>query len=183
MRLFILFLLLFSSVAAHASGSTVRFERLSLEDGLSQSSVYQILQDRKGFLWFATQDGLNRYDGYQFKVYRHNPQNSGSLSDNFIQAVFLDADGVIWVGTKGGGLNRFDESTDSFENYIHEEFDPHSLGHSDVRAITQDSQQRLWVGTREGLNQYDLKTGRFKRFLAFFKPAKVFFGSALMVVD
>jgi two-component system sensor histidine kinase ChiS len=135
MRLFILFLLFFSSVAAHASGSTVRFERLSLADGLSQSSVYQILQDRKGFLGFATQDGLNRYDGYQFKVYRHNPQNSGSLSDNFTQALFLDADGVIWVATRDGGLNKYDEQTGRFKPFKHLESDLKSLSHNIVGAL------------------------------------------------
>ncbi|MFT4929437.1 MAG: hypothetical protein ACI8WB_005570, partial [Phenylobacterium sp.] len=88
-------------------GAVTRFDRLSVEHGLSQSSVLSIVQDRKGFLWFATQDGLNRYDGYSFKVFRHNPDDAHSISGNSINTLTIDSAGVLWIGTLGGGLNRY----------------------------------------------------------------------------
>ena len=89
-------------------GQQIRFEKMSIEQGLSQSSVYSIYQDSRGFLWFGTEDGLNKFDGYNFTVYRHNPDDPLSLSDNTILSIFEDKSGELWVGTYGRGLNRFD---------------------------------------------------------------------------
>ena len=82
----------------------VKFERLSMEEGLSQSVVDCILQDRYGFMWFATQDGLNRYDGYEFEVYKHDPEDPNSLGDSYVMAMHEDDEGALWLGTHGGGL-------------------------------------------------------------------------------
>jgi len=86
----------------------IRFEQLSLDNGLSQSAVNVILQDRQGFLWVGTEDGLNRYDGYNFKVYKPDSDNPNSLSDRWITSLAEDAQGYLWVGTRLGGLNRYD---------------------------------------------------------------------------
>ena len=86
----------------------IKFEHILLAQGLSQSSVRCILQDSKGFIWFGTEDGLNRYDGYNFKVFRKDPQNANSLSDNSVRFIYEDRSDVQWIGTKGGGLNKFD---------------------------------------------------------------------------
>lgn len=86
------------------------FERLSLADGLSQSIVEGILQDRKGFMWFVTEDGLNRYDGYRFVVHRNFADNPNSLSHNELKTIYEDREGILWIGTFEGGLNRFDPS-------------------------------------------------------------------------
>ncbi len=86
----------------------LKFEHLFIEDGLSQSSVFDIYQDRQGFFWFGTQDGLNCYDGYSFKVYRADPHDSSAITDNYIQVIREDEFGNMWIGTAGGGLNRFD---------------------------------------------------------------------------
>jgi hypothetical protein len=85
-----------------------RFERLSTEDGLSHSSVTCILQDHRGFMWFGTGDGLNKYDGYTFTVYRRDPEDPGSLRDDAIASIYEDRTGVLWVGTQGGWLERYD---------------------------------------------------------------------------
>src|SRR5512135_3509324 len=90
-----------------APGSVTRFEHLTIEDGLSQNAGLAIFQDRKGYLWIGTQDGLNRYDGYNFKVYKHDPDNPKSISYNSILSIAEDRDGYLWIGTWGGGLNRF----------------------------------------------------------------------------
>src|SRR5678816_3953460 len=89
-----------------APGSIVQFEHLTIENGLSQNAGLAIFQDSKGYLWIGTQDGLNRYDGYTFKIYKHDPEDPGSISHNSILAITEDRDGYLWVGTWGGGLNR-----------------------------------------------------------------------------
>ena len=89
----------------------IRFNHLTSEDGLSTDRVGTILQDNQGFMWFGTFDGLNRYDGYEFKVYRHNSQDPDSLNANLITALLQDRDGYLWVGTSGGGLNRYNPNT------------------------------------------------------------------------
>lgn len=143
---------------------TIGFERLSWEEGLSQNSVACIVQDRKGFMWFCTGGGLNRYDGYEFMVFRHDPDDPNSISDNVVNTLYEDADGTLWAGTMGG-LNRFDPQTQTFVSYRHDVSDPHSLSNDNVMAITQDRQGALWVGTNAGLNRYDKKTDKFTRLL------------------
>ncbi len=91
----------------------IRFDHLSTEDGLSQDTVFSILQDRKGFMWFGAQDGLNRYDGYEFRQYKNNPKDENSLSGNFISALYEDASGFLWISTRYNGLNRYNPETDS----------------------------------------------------------------------
>ena len=100
-----------------APGSFVRFEHLTSEDGLSQNAGLAIFQDSRGYLWIGTQDGLNRYDGYSFKIYKHDPDNLNSISYNSILSIAEDKNGSLWIGTWGGGLNRFDPATETFIRY------------------------------------------------------------------
>ena len=94
-------------------GQHLRFDRISLEQGLSQSTVFCMLQDSQGFMWFGTEDGLNKYDGYTFTVYKHDPENPNSLSDYWISAMLEDRSGTLWIGTPEGGLERYDRITPS----------------------------------------------------------------------
>jgi len=87
------------------------FRQLTDADGLSQSTIFSMIQDRDGYLWLGTIDGLNRYDGYEFRVYINDASNASSISDNFISALYEDSDGLIWIGTVNGYLNRFDRKT------------------------------------------------------------------------
>ena len=89
--------------------STIRFDRVTVGDGLSQNVVLAIAQDWWGFMWFGTEDGLNKYDGYQFAVYKHDPADDATLSDNFISTIYEDRNGDLWIGTRNG-LNRLDRS-------------------------------------------------------------------------
>jgi len=91
-------IILLSSGSVQAQNKRFKFERISLDQGLSQSTVNCITQDKKGFMWFGTQDGLNRYDGYDFKVYKHHPNDPNSLSNNQIYAVYEDREGFLWIG-------------------------------------------------------------------------------------
>ncbi len=106
-----------------------------------------------GFLWLATGDGLNRYDGYRFEVLRSRPTDANSLSHNRIRALYEDSDGLLWIGTLNGGLNRYDRRAQTFTRYRHDPAVPGSLAHDLVWAIHQDRDGRLWIGTGGGLDR------------------------------
>ena len=132
---------------------------------MSQNTVFAIVQDRQGFMWFGTKVGLNRYDGYNFRVFTHEPFASDTLSEAFVRVILEDREGILWIGTNYGGLNRFDPVTETFSHYRHDPDDPTSLSHDDIRALHQDRAGRLWVGTQGGgLNRFDPATGTFVRF-------------------
>ncbi len=151
--------------ATHSGERIQAFDRLSVEQGLSQSTVQAILQDRDGLMWFGTMDGLNRYDGYNFVVYRHDPERpTTTLSDNDVRMLFQDSDGAIWVATAGGGLCRYEKSTGTFEQFIHDPSDPGALSGGNVTAMFEDSRNSLWVGTEQGLNRYNTTTSTFTHF-------------------
>src|SRR4029453_286749 len=138
-------LLAFAAGAPLAAQERVPFRPLTIADGLSQNVVSAIVQDRRGFMWFGTKDGLNRYDGYQFVVFRHDPFDSTSISDGEITVLFEDSHGVLWIGTRGGGVNRFDRARERFTRV--------RTGPSrDIVAIAEDSSGAIWVGAAgEGL--------------------------------
>ena len=100
------------------SQNAIEFERLTVKDGLFQSSVYSIIQDKKGFMWFATVNGLNKYDGYNITRYSHYSSNPKSLNSKYVNVIREDPSSVLWVGT-GAGLDRFDPETESFTHYTH----------------------------------------------------------------
>lgn len=140
-------LFLFLTSCLYAQKNNIRFKRISIEQGLSQVSVFCILQDKKGFMWFGTQDGLNRYDGYEFKIYRHDPQDTSTISDNLINSICEDSSGILWIGTNGGGLNRFDPIIGSFKRYKHKKNDPSSFSNDRVMSICEDNVGMIWIGT------------------------------------
>ncbi len=145
----------------------VKFEHRSIEQGLSQSTVNAIAQDAQGFLWFGTQDGLNKFDGYSIRVYKHRPGDSSSLSDNGIWCLAKGSDEDLWIGTMRGGLNRYDLRTETFSSFVHSDQDTSSISDNDVTALDLDSRGRLWVGTLSGgLNLLQPGTSRFQHFLS-----------------
>src|SRR4026209_2472305 len=109
--------LLFSQtlcICAFSQKQHIRFEHIGTNMGLSQSSVVSIFQDSRGFMWFGTRDGLNKYDGYKFSVYKYNAENGNSLGNNIIKSIAEDDQGNLWLATWGGGLNRFDWKKEKF---------------------------------------------------------------------
>ena len=146
-----------------AAGPSVRFERLTVRDGLSQNTVHRIAQDHQGFLWIATRDGLNRYDGYGFTIFRHDPDLPGSVAANYIRVIHVDKRGRVWIGTNKG-LDRYLEGEDRFANYNHNASDAQSLSDNNILSMAEDREGNLWLGTVNGLNRMDVKTGRFERF-------------------
>ena len=149
-------------IALHIAGP--RFERISVLDGLSQSQVLAIAQDQDGFMWFGTQDGLNRYDGYQFQIFRTD-SDQHPLSDNHIQALLVDRGNRLWIGTKEGGLMVWDLNKGTFQTFGHNEDDPSSLGHDNVWSLFEDREGRVWAGTLGGgLNLWQPERKTFQRF-------------------
>jgi diguanylate cyclase (GGDEF)-like protein/PAS domain S-box-containing protein len=140
----------------------LKFERISIAEGLSQSYVYDIIQDHNGFIWIATQDGLNRYDGKNFVYYRHDSTNSSSIADNFIRKLFIDKQNVLWVGTNKG-LSRYNESLDNFDNFYNQISDSNSLKDNEIWDIYQDKSDDIWVSTKEGFHKFDIENNNFSR--------------------
>ncbi len=195
------------------------FEPVSVEDGLSHGAVWSIHQDSRGFLWIGTMEGLNRYDGYGFKVYKHHPDHPDSLSDSEILALAEDRAGGraptelgggreptelgggreptelgggreptglgggreptelgggreptglggLWIGTRSGGLNRFDRGQERFEHFRHDPDDGGSLSHDAVWSLLEDSSGVLWIGTGNGLSSLQPPDDDFVRYPA-----------------
>jgi signal transduction histidine kinase/ligand-binding sensor domain-containing protein/DNA-binding response OmpR family regulator len=130
------------------------FQKLSSADGLSQSSIQAILQDRKGFLWFGSMDGLNRYDGYGFKVYRSDFNNPNTLSNNDIRSIFEDSRGRLWIGTSTGGINLLDRTTEKVTRFTHTE-DGLDIQTYEVTSFAEDTQGIVWVICLNHLFQID----------------------------
>ena len=116
-------------------------------------------------MWFATANGLNRYNGHEFRGYLPDPADPASLSHNNVYALLEDRQGTLWVGTWHEGLNRHDRTTDRFTHYHHKPDDPRSLSHNSVNVLYEDRRGALWVGTTVGLNRLDASTGQFVRYL------------------
>ncbi|HQE94044.1 MAG TPA: two-component regulator propeller domain-containing protein, partial [Anaerolineae bacterium] len=145
------------TVSAYAQTTAPRFVHLTTEDGLSHNIVYTILQDRQGFLWFGTQDGLNRYDGYTFTVFRHRRSDPASLVNNTVNVLYEDRAGTLWVGTVGG-LDSFSGVGERFHH--HTALPPESIG-----ALYEDADGILWVGTLgSGLFRYDPATAQARQY-------------------
>lgn len=163
-KYFLLAYLLISPV--FAQNQNPHFRHLTITNGLSQNNVTCILKDSQGFMWFGTVDGLNKYDGYQFTIYRHNPQDNGSLSHNYVHAIFEDSKKRLWVGTADGGLSLFNRQTNAFINYLNEPGNDNSISDNNVKSIDEDAQGNLWIGTLgAGLNQFNPEKKTFTRFV------------------
>jgi ligand-binding sensor domain-containing protein/signal transduction histidine kinase/DNA-binding response OmpR family regulator len=139
------------------------FKNISVKDGLAQGIINSIHQDRHGFMWFGTGNGLNRYDGYEFKSYKHKKDDSTSLSNNLIHCMVEDSLGCLWIGT-ADGLNCYDSRTESFKRYRHIPEDPQSLSNNYVKSLFLDKEGNLWIGTDMFLNRLDGRTGRFHHY-------------------
>ena len=138
------------------------FEHLTVKEGLSQGSVTCILQDRLGFMWFGTQDGLNRYNGYTVRVFRHNPADPKSLHENFITSIIEDRNGTLWVGTVGGEgeLNRFDPLTETFTQYRRDSVDLTGSREGSANSTYEEpSGVRWWGRIGGGVTRLDTRTG------------------------
>ena len=158
-------LLLFFPFILYSQSPDIKFEHISVEQGLSHGNVQSILQDYLGFMWFATEDGLNKYDGYTFTTYRHDPLDSTSLSSNYLSWIYEDSERNLWISTIGGGLNKYNRDQDNFISFKPDRDNPESII-TDVMqqtvAFNYDGKEVLWIGTQFGLCKMDIATQRFK---------------------
>ncbi|MGB5531210.1 MAG: two-component regulator propeller domain-containing protein [Ignavibacteriaceae bacterium] len=165
---------IFCLASLHSQTEEYIFKQLTDADGLSQSTIFTMIQDKDGYLWLGTVDGLNRYDGYEFRIFENDPTDSTTISDNFISAIFQDSDGFIWVGTINGYLNRFDNKTEIFKRFFINDFFstirtpennfydyPLAFSRDQINTIStiaEDTAGYLWIGTwGNGIIKYDRK--------------------------
>ncbi|MEJ2104483.1 MAG: two-component regulator propeller domain-containing protein [Ignavibacteriaceae bacterium] len=168
----IIYIFILCIISLNAQTEEYTYKQLTDADGLSQSTIFKTIQDSEGYLWFGTVDGLNRYDGYEFRVYENNPADSTSISDNFISTIFEDTDGILWIGTINGYLNKYDKSKETFKRiYINNFFTsittpennfydyPLAFSRDQVNTITtitEDEDGFLWIGTwGNGIIKFD----------------------------
>ena len=150
------------------SQSDVAFNHITVENGLSQSAVTCIFQDQTGFMWLGTQDGLNRFDGYNFKVFKNNPDNLKSISDNFIFSIYEDKSGTLFFETQSGKLNKYNPVTESFSIVSPDSIDLQNAKMNSVLSLYNDRANIQWTGglsKETGLKMTDKKTGETKTFL------------------
>jgi len=152
-------------VAEIPKSKYLRFGHLTTEDGLSNNTAWGMAQDNRGFMWFGTFSGLNRYDGSDIKVYYHNPEDPFSLSGDTIRDLLVDSSGVLWIGTWSAGLNHFDPDTEHFIRYQFDPKDSFSVSSDQIRAIHEDRNGSIWIGTMGGLNKLNPATKQFTRYL------------------
>ncbi len=211
LQILLLAVLTCSGGNSHSQTSDLRFEVITPREGYSGNFVANIFQDSKGFMWFDTDEGITRYDGYDFKKYgydpdnpnsfhisgfrmqegrdgiywmggsnglirfdpkkegftryKHDPDDTESISSDNISAIYVGKDGVIWVGTRFEGLNRFDPVSGKFKRFQHDPGDPLSLCHNRVTSICSDKNGYIWIGTNGGgVDRYDPLTETFRHY-------------------
>ena len=165
--LLVLSVLTLSLIVNTRAQNHIRFNHLTTEDGLSQSAVTCILQDKYGFMWFGTQDGLNRYDGYNFKVFKNDPEDSTTLSDNFIFSIYEDDSGTLYIGTQSGNLHEYDPTKESFSIISPDSINLHKTDMNSVLAVYYDESNIKWTGglsQETGLKMENIETGEVKTF-------------------
>jgi signal transduction histidine kinase/ligand-binding sensor domain-containing protein/DNA-binding response OmpR family regulator len=142
------------------------FQKLAVEHGLSDLTVRSIVQDRDGYMWFGTNNGLNRYDGNEIVNYFFDRNDPNSLRGNLIYCLYVDSRNNLWVGTWGGGLSLYNRELDQFISFTHNPADQGSIGHNDIWHIFEDSVGNLWIATQRGLDRFDYDSFTFEKHLS-----------------
>jgi len=164
-KTFLILLLSLSFLYAFPQKRHINFEYLQTK-GLSQNMIYCMLKDHKGLMWFGTQAGLNKFDGYKFTVYTHTINDPHSIAANEIADLCEDKEGNLWIATMHGGISRYDAATESFTSYLPKSDDPASLSSNQTSTVYEDRRGNIWVGTLYGLNLLNKKSKKFTRYLS-----------------
>ncbi len=175
--LFVMPLLAYSQVR-----NPISFENFTVENGISANAINQVIRDEKGFLWLATNNGLNRFDGLKFQVFTADKNNPNAIRGNNIKTILQDSKGYLWIGTLAEGLNRYNYTKGVFEAFVHNETDTSSISSNEILSLYEDKKGRLWVGTERGLNLFDYKTETFTAFLPNEKHPKAISSAAILSI-
>ncbi len=155
-----LLIILIISLPSFTFSQNLHFTNYTTKDGLSNNKINAILQDKTGFLWFGTDDGLNRFDGYEFKIYRNDPKDSNSISSNNIWSLFEDAEGNLWIGTKSGDLNYYDSNKEIFKHW---KIESGVVKENSITALYKNESDYIWIGTyQSGLYRFKFKSEELK---------------------
>lgn len=164
-KLYILIFLSTLTISSKAQYKNIRFNNITIKNGLSHDNVYTIMQDNTGYMWIGTQNGLDQYDGYNFRTFYHDSNDSCSLISANFGKLFLDSKNRIWIGTYRGGLSCYSPQERKITNYTHDPKDSTSLSRNLIRGFIEDKSGRLWVATSKGgLNLFNEKQNNFTRF-------------------
>lgn len=161
-KIIILSVILFQLNLLFSQTFKSNYRKISTEDGLSEVAVRALIQDKNGFIWAGTEDGLNRFDGDEFIVFRNIPTDSTSLSDSTVLDLVEDDDGNIWVATGAGGICKYDPCTNLFERYISAADEKSRLSDNVIFTIYKDNENRIWAGNRKGLDLYNKNSNKFE---------------------
>ena len=147
-----------------AQERNIPFVRLSIKDGLSQAAVNAIIQDQVGYLWVGTQEGLNRYNGYEFTSLDIRGAEKDNILQGWIKDLLVDREGVLWVATKQQGLVKINFIKNTLEYFRHDPKNPQTLSDDSIWTLLLDAEGKLWIGTDRGINRFDPITQSFKRY-------------------
>lgn len=166
--------LILGCIGSPSAQQQLGFQHLDLDQGISHSLVTDMIQDNKGFIWIGTQDGLNRYDGYSFRIFRPEPQKKKGPHGKWVSELFEDSHGQIWIRYRSGGLDRYDPVHEEFHSYLHDPDDPHSISNdlptefrfikSMRQSILESRDGSIWIGSADGLNHYNRSQDNFTRY-------------------
>jgi signal transduction histidine kinase/ligand-binding sensor domain-containing protein/CheY-like chemotaxis protein len=161
-----LLLTIFSSPASYSQQVKVNLSTINSSNPISQNTIQAIFKDSYGFMWFGTQDGLNKYNGYEMQVFKHVRNDPNSLPANSIVAISEDANQNLWIGTRIDGVSKYDRKCRKFYNFRHKPGDPSSLSSNDITVILRDRFNNIWIGTHSGLNLLNSTQKSYKRFFS-----------------
>ncbi len=162
----LIILLILLTFTLYSQKPRIKFEKLSVEDGMSQSSVLSIIQDSQGFMWFATLDGLNKYDGYNFKVYWSSSNKKDVITDNIVNVLYETTDKLnptLWLGTAANGLCKYNKLKDNFISYTYSRQKENSISNNNINDIIGNN-KILWLATDNGLNRFNQNIENFSYF-------------------
>jgi len=162
-RLILLIISIVISLPVWSQYHQLNFRRIGIPQGLSQNSANAIIQDKSGYIWVATQDGLNKFNGYEFTVFKHKQSDSTSIRDNFILSLLIDNNGDLWVGTSFG-LDRLKSGSNQFEHYSLQNKKKNKKVNETINSLAQDKNGNIWIATLEGLYILNPKTNEMKSF-------------------
>ncbi|MBX2822036.1 MAG: hypothetical protein KTR29_20250, partial [Rhodothermaceae bacterium] len=154
-----------STAGAYAQSPDIEIEWFNEAGGIELDGGGAVFQDRFGYMWFGTFSGLYKYDGYEFEIFVHDPNDSTSISGSWIETFYEDSRGDLWIGTYSDGINRFNRESNTFTRFEHDPKDETSISIGQISVLFEDRRGTFWVGSQKGLDQFDVESGTFSHYV------------------